>query len=171
MPRPNPPRALLAEPHLAARVAIEREQRGWSYEGLAKRMADVGCPIQSSAIYKIEKGAPKRRITVDELVGFSIAFELTVEELLIAPELRASADAARLLEQWGQLHQQYARNKADRLRLEDDLDKTMERLVTLVSAYPQTAKALRTHLPRLYPEHAKDFWTAFKYSVVDEEQS
>lgn len=83
MPRPNPLRALQSEDNLARRVAYERERRGWSYEGTAKRLTDAGCPIQSSAIFKIEKGEPRRRITVDELVGFARVFELDVEDLLI----------------------------------------------------------------------------------------
>lgn len=87
MPRPNVLRTLHSEAGLARRIAHEREVRGWSYEGLAKRLTDVGCAIQGSAIYKIERGTPRRRITVDELVGFSQVFDIDVPELLLAPEL------------------------------------------------------------------------------------
>ena len=85
MPRPNPGRTLFAEQHLADRIAIEREARGLTYEQLAQRMADVGCPIQPSAIYKIEKAEPRRRITVDELLAFSQVFGATMASLVSDP--------------------------------------------------------------------------------------
>lgn len=87
MPRVNSMRSLANETNLARRIAFEREQRGWSYEGLAKRMAAAGYPIQSTAIFKIERGKPPRRVTVDELVGFAAAFDVTVEEMLVPVEL------------------------------------------------------------------------------------
>ena len=83
MPRPNKSRGVFAEANLAQRVAHERVARTWSPEGLAVRMAGVGCPINVSAIYRIEQADPPRRITVDELVGFSRVFAIPVEELLL----------------------------------------------------------------------------------------
>lgn len=44
-------------------------------------MTDAGCPIQGSAIYKIEKADPPRRITVDELVAFATVFETSAVDL------------------------------------------------------------------------------------------
>ncbi len=86
MPPRNPARALFTEDGLAHRIAYERDQRGWTYEGLAKRMTDAGCAINQSAIYKIEKGKPRRRITVDELVALAKVFDLDVNDLLIPLE-------------------------------------------------------------------------------------
>ena len=83
MPRPNRDRTVLAEENLARRVAFEREARGWTYEGTAKRMTNIGCPIQPTAIYKIEKGEPRRRISVDELVAFAKVFDFEVQEMLM----------------------------------------------------------------------------------------
>lgn len=86
MPRPNPARTLASEQSLATRIAYERGERGMSYAGLAKRMTAVGCAIDQSAIYKIEKGEPRRRVTVDELVALSKVFDLDIGELLVPPE-------------------------------------------------------------------------------------
>lgn len=97
MSRPNPPRNVFAEDHLAARITIEREQRGWTLEGLAKRMTDAGCPLAPSAIYKVEQGQPRRRIVVDELVAFSRVFGIPVEQLLLDPELEADQRVIDLL--------------------------------------------------------------------------
>ncbi len=100
MPRPNAPRSLRSETNLARRIAHEREQRGMTYEGLAKRMTDVGCPIQPSAIFKIEKADPPRRITVDELVGFAEVFAVPVEQLLMPPEVLEAEALTDLFIAW-----------------------------------------------------------------------
>lgn len=98
MPRPNPLRMVQNEANLAERIAYERERRGWTYEGTAKRMTEIGCTIQGSAIYKIEKAEPRRRISVDELVAFAAIFETTVEDLLLPVDAVFSAEAKRILE-------------------------------------------------------------------------
>lgn len=87
MARPNPLRSIEGESNLAKRIAVERRQREWSYEALSRRMSEAGCPINSSAIYKIEKGDPPRKITVDELLAFASVFETTVEDLLTPMEI------------------------------------------------------------------------------------
>lgn len=102
MPRPNQPRSIASEDALARRIGFEREARGWSPQGLAARMTKAGCPIQASAIYKIEKGDPPRRITVDELVAFSRVFALPVDHLLLPPELVVADELAELVIAWDQ---------------------------------------------------------------------
>ena len=82
MPRPNRTRYVGGESSLAERIAFERAARGWSPAGLASRMEQVGCPINTSAIYKLEKADPPRRITVDELIAFARVFDLPPEDLL-----------------------------------------------------------------------------------------
>lgn len=100
MPRPNPPRAIGGERDLARRIGHERESRGMTYEGLAALMTKAGCPIQPSAIYKIEKAEPPRRITVDELVAFAEVFAVPVQNLLLPPELAARDDLVQLIAAW-----------------------------------------------------------------------
>ncbi len=98
MPRPNPPRALGSESELRRRIAYEREQRGWSPAGLASRMTKAGCPIQQSAIWKIENA--DRRITVDEHVALSKVFETSMVDLLVSPEIAADKRARKLAEEY-----------------------------------------------------------------------
>jgi transcriptional regulator with XRE-family HTH domain len=145
VPRPNPPREVFAERHLAARVGKEREQRGWSYEGLAERMALAGCPIQASGIYKIEKADPPRRITVDELVAFSKVFELPVAALLADPELGAPAEAVRLFDLYvSQLrHQQRAHR---------EIAETLDELGAVLDDHPSAVAAFRKRMEQLYPD-------------------
>jgi transcriptional regulator with XRE-family HTH domain len=90
VPRPNQPRSIASEENLARRIAYEREARAWSYAGLAQRMTERGCAIDQSALYKIEKGSPRRRIAVDELVALSDVFSVPINELLAPPELAAN---------------------------------------------------------------------------------
>ena len=98
MSRPNPTRVIEAgERNLAERIERERQRRGLSYEALAKAMTEVGCPIQGSAIYKIEKADPPRRITVDELVAFATVFETSAVDLLTPVDLLDKQRAQELL--------------------------------------------------------------------------
>ncbi len=100
MPPRNPGRSRTREALLAERVAALREENAWSYEGLAKRMTDVGCPIQPSALFKIETETadrPRRRIVVDELVALSKVFNVSVESLVALPGESAAQDAADAL--------------------------------------------------------------------------
>jgi transcriptional regulator with XRE-family HTH domain len=87
MSRPNRPRSIASEANLARRISFEREHREWSYERLAQEMTAAGCPIQGSAIYKIEKGSPPRRVTVDELVALATVLERDINDLLTPMEI------------------------------------------------------------------------------------
>jgi transcriptional regulator with XRE-family HTH domain len=98
VPRVNPHRSLANEENVARRIAHEREARGWSYEGLADRMTRAGYPIHASAIFKIEKGKPARRVTVDEMVGFANVFDIPVGDLLEPMVTVTNREALKLLE-------------------------------------------------------------------------
>lgn len=88
MPRSNSPRSVVGgERNLAVRIERERNRRGLTYDALAKLMTQAGCPIQGSALFKIEKSEPPRRITVDELVALAQVFQTTVEDLLTPLEI------------------------------------------------------------------------------------
>lgn len=73
---------LYSEGNVATRVALEREVRGWSTTELAQRITRAGVPLNQSAIWRIENGDPRRRINLDEALGFSRVFELPLEELM-----------------------------------------------------------------------------------------
>jgi len=135
MPRPNAHRNVLAEDHLAQRVAQEREARGMTYEGLAKRMTDAGCSINQSAIYKIEQGQPRRRITVDELVTFSQVFGLNLDELLLPPAIAVNKDLGERFIAWNEARELAAAAKAE-------ADQRWEAVKALVAEHPESSGAL-----------------------------
>ncbi|CAG7845787.1 hypothetical protein USB125703_02062 [Pseudoclavibacter triregionum] len=97
MARLNKGRTIAAEANLADRIRMEREARSLTNEGLAKLMTDAGCAMQGSAIFKIEKGEPRRRISVDELVAFAAVFETTVEDLLTPVDLLRKERAKKVV--------------------------------------------------------------------------
>jgi len=140
MPRPNKRRQVLAEDHLAERIAMERDARGWTNDGLARRMTDVGCAMTPSAIFKIEKANPRRRIVVDELVAFGRVFGVPIDELLVAPELLLSREATRLAIAWN-----YAAEEAARASEKED------------AAWVDVQTFAREH-----PEAGRDFEGIFK---------
>jgi transcriptional regulator with XRE-family HTH domain len=76
---------------------------------MAARLATAGYAIQHTAIFKIEKGKPPRRVTVDELVGFSKVLDVPVDELLLPMELIKNQRAIALAEELSQTDHELSR--------------------------------------------------------------
>lgn len=72
------------EERLAAKIRELRERDGLTYRQLAERMTTVGCEVSGPTIQKTEKAG--RRVPVDELVGYSRAFDMSLGELLGIPD-------------------------------------------------------------------------------------
>jgi transcriptional regulator with XRE-family HTH domain len=86
MPRKNPPRTVPFESNVAANLGRERERTGITFERLAERMTERGCPIQPSALHKIEKGDPPRRVTVNELMVMADVLGVKAFDLVDDPD-------------------------------------------------------------------------------------
>jgi transcriptional regulator with XRE-family HTH domain len=135
---------VFAEEYLASNVETLRLARGWTYEGLARRMSDIGCPIDQSAIYKIEKGRPRRRITVDELVGFSRVFGRSLEHMIADPALHASEDAIAAAEEWFRVAGKHILVNQEQERERKSLE---DRLVRATAGSPEAREAVMSYLP------------------------
>lgn len=135
MSRPNKRREIFAEVHLAERIAAERDARGWTNDGLAKRMTDAGCPMAASAIFKIEKAQPRRRIVVDELIAFAKVFGLSLEDLLLPPEVARSQELKQLLLEYDEAQ----RALGPVLRASNNAS---NRVFDFVEAHPEMAETL-----------------------------
>ncbi|MFE3329018.1 helix-turn-helix domain-containing protein [Streptomyces sp. NPDC059176] len=85
---------ILREGHAAARIGIERSRRGWSTTSLSDRLNHNGYRINPSAVWRIENG--KRRIHLDEAIGFADLFGIPLAELISPPAL--TSQAAELIE-------------------------------------------------------------------------
>jgi transcriptional regulator with XRE-family HTH domain len=129
MPRPNPPRPLRGEANLAERVAYERQSRGWSTDRLADRMTKAGCPINQSAVWKIENAG--RRITYDEALAFAEVFGIPLDQLSVPPEIMAARTAIQLMQEYLQASAKSGAAAA--------------KLVEHLKDYPQTARAIEEH--------------------------
>lgn len=77
------------EDFLAERIEKLRTKEGWSFADLSQRMAEAGCPIERSSLQKIERGKPRRKITVNELVAFSRVFNVEAPDLMVSPMYNA----------------------------------------------------------------------------------
>ncbi|MHB9759895.1 helix-turn-helix domain-containing protein [Streptomyces sp. BYX5S] len=89
--RPEP------ENHVADRIRTEREVRAWSTAKLAEEMTKAGHPINQSAIWRIESGKPRRRVNLDEALGFCKVFDLPLDELTSPPGRLMNAQVRRLV--------------------------------------------------------------------------
>lgn len=86
VPKPNPPRLPSAEDELALRIKYERMKRRWSTEEVARRMTEAGYPLNQSAIWRIENATPRRKISLDEALGFAKVFGVDLGDLIGPPQ-------------------------------------------------------------------------------------
>lgn len=107
VPAKTPGRIRAEELRLGRRIGFELTRRCWSYETAAAAMGRVGCPMNQSAIHKIVKQKPPRRITVTELAAFAEVFDVPVERLLKPLEAAVSEEAEDLLEELDQRRKAY----------------------------------------------------------------
>lgn len=149
MPRPMKNRDPFGERNVAARVAIERDRRGMTYEGLAKRMADAGCEIHSSALYKIEKGDPPRRITVTELLAFSKVLELPLAELVADPSTYLPRHVYELVDRASRLRLRGHRFAAEGHALLMEADELIQRAREKADGDPKVIKLVEQIVERL----------------------
>ncbi len=149
MPRPNKARQPLGEENLALRIVAERESRGWSYEGLADRMTKAGCPLNASAIYKIEKGSPRRRIVLDEAVAFSRVFGVPLEELVVAPEMLAASVIYEKFKAW-------TRAEADAFSANRHLAERRNDLRTAVAEIPDAQRLVEEFVAQWATSELRD---------------
>jgi len=173
MARPNLGRTLEGESNLARRVEIERRSRGWSYAALAEAMTRAGCTINASAIYKIEKGDPPRKITVDELLALAEVFDVEVEDLLTPVEILRKERAKNLLTELELARHTMARAMADLLRAtaeyellgatDPELQEYAENMAARRTAKEQAQGGIEVELPEgVITVHPKEIYEAIE---------
>lgn len=124
------PHTLWSEDNLAERVRLEREARGWSTGALAERMTKAGYPMNQSAIWRIESGTPRRRINLDEAIGFAEVFATSLEDLLSPPQLAMHSRVKELIQEVRMRQREYLQASraltAARQAFDDYLDRHPE---------------------------------------------
>ncbi|WP_413115761.1 helix-turn-helix domain-containing protein [Streptomyces sp. CY1] len=86
---------LSGEENVAVRIKLEREARGWSTNALSDRLNEAGFEMNPSGVWRIENR--KRRINLDEAIGFAEVFGLDLRNLVGPPKLAAKARAMELI--------------------------------------------------------------------------
>ena len=162
MPRQNLNRSLQSEANVARRITMERERRGWTLEGTAKRMTDIGCTIGHTAIYKIEKGDPPRRISVDELVAFASVFGMGVEELLVPEGVVLDRATVEVFHRWVDARNRYSRASQDERNAIADLRNLLAKQGGTVRTAME--RAMRTWIVSTYP--TADLEEALEYFAL-----
>lgn len=129
---------------LALRVERERTRpdRRWSYERLSQEMGAAGCRISHAALHAIERGTPRRKITVDEYLAFAEVFGVEPAELLL-PEAIATDKAMR---------QALARYQEAADKALAPLERLTAALADLVSAYPDHVEDLSAEIQNAWPK-------------------
>ncbi|MFJ8298367.1 helix-turn-helix domain-containing protein [Streptomyces sp. NPDC094447] len=87
---------LKGEDNAAKRIKVERENRGWSTTTLSERLNEAGYEMNPSAVWRIENG--KRRINLDEAIGFAEVFGVSLSNLVGPPALAAAGRAMELID-------------------------------------------------------------------------
>ncbi|WP_262060956.1 helix-turn-helix transcriptional regulator [Streptomyces sp. STR69] len=111
----------LPEDYVAERVKLEREARGWSTVALAERMAEAGHPVNQAAIWRIESGKPRRRVNLDEALGFCKVFDLDLDELTTPPGQLANPLVRRLVGEYVSRWKEWRALGKDMRRIQDEL--------------------------------------------------
>ncbi|MGW6604876.1 helix-turn-helix domain-containing protein [Streptomyces sp. NPDC055036] len=118
----DPPQGVLlgGEENVAVRIKLEREARGWSTNSLSDRLNEAGFDMNPSAVWRIENR--KRRINVDEAIGFAEVFGVDLRNLVGPPQLAAKARAMELIDAVVDAFRQTQRANAAFLKARDALD-------------------------------------------------
>lgn len=83
------------ESRFVARLEEELAAQGWSDTRLEGAMARVGYPLAAATLWKIRKGNPRRRITLDDAYGIAKALGFdSVDEFVSGKDLRDILQAA-----------------------------------------------------------------------------
>lgn len=111
---------LSGEANVAVRIKLEREARGWSTNALSDRLNEAGFEMNPSAVWRIENG--KRRINLDEAIGFAEVFGIDLRNLVGPPQLAAQARAMELIDEVVDAFRETQRANAAFARARDALD-------------------------------------------------
>ncbi|MER6486566.1 helix-turn-helix transcriptional regulator [Streptomyces virginiae] len=136
---------LYSEGNAAARIGLEREVRGWSTTELAARMTKVGVPMNQTAVWRIENGNPRRKITLDEALGFARVFELPLEELMSPALDGLDLDGRRIVQEAVEAFYE-SRDAQDRLH------HAVVAISEYIEAHPEGSKGIHLQVLRLMGE-------------------
>lgn len=140
---------LEGEENVARRIKMEREARGWSTATLAERLTDAGYPLNQSAVWRIESGEPRRRVNLDEAIGFAKVFDVSLDNLVGPPEIAANAQVKQLMAE-------FAASWEKSVAARKETDQAREALDAYGRAHPNLAELIRAMVNRVVADTAGD---------------
>lgn len=126
MSRDRTQAARVEERNLRRRIEWELADRHWSYQDLVDRLARVGLRTQKSAINKMLKGEPPKRMTANELFALAEVFEMEVTDLAQPLEPFLSAKANKRLNELNRVGADLKRAVAEFERCAGRLERQVE---------------------------------------------
>ncbi|WP_371480705.1 helix-turn-helix domain-containing protein [Kitasatospora sp. NBC_00315] len=147
---------LEGEENVARRIKMEREARGWSTATLAERLTEAGYPLNQSAVWRIESGEPRRRVNLDEAIGFAKVFDISLDNLVGPPEIAANAHVKRLLADFAESWQKSVAARKD-------MDQAREALDAYGRAHPNLEELIRAMITRVVADAAGDDYRSPKF--------
>lgn len=145
---------LSGEDNVAVRIKLEREARGWSTNIVSDRLNEAGFEMNPSAVWRIENR--KRRVNLDEAIGFAQVFGLDLRNFVGPPRLAAQGRAMELIDQVVEAFRDSQRANAAFTQAREALDAYLaqhpdirEEADTMVSN--AIAEAASSHLVQAYP--------------------
>lgn len=110
---------LSGEENAAVRIKLEREKRGWSTTALSDLLNEAGFDMNPSAVWRIENR--KRRINLDEAIGFAEIFGVPLSNFVGPPSLAAMGRAMELIDNVVATYRASFRAGAEATQARDDL--------------------------------------------------
>lgn len=152
----EPPQGVLlsGEENVAIRIKLEREGRGWSTNNLSDRLNEAGYDMNPSAVWRIENR--KRRVNLNEAIGFAQVFGLDLRNFVGPPRLAAQGRAMELIDQVVDAFRESQRANAAFTQARDALDAYLAQHPDLreeaeVMVSNAMAEAASSHLSLAHP--------------------
>lgn len=145
---------LSGEDNVAARIKLEREARGWSTNTVSDQLNEAGFEMNPSAVWRIENR--KRRVNLDEAIGFAQVFGLDLRNFVGPPRLAAQGRAMELIDQVVDAFRASQRANAAFTRARVALDTYLDQHPDIreeadVMVSNAIAEAANSHLAQMYP--------------------
>ncbi|MCX8454681.1 helix-turn-helix domain-containing protein [Paenarthrobacter ureafaciens] len=165
---------------IADRIALLRQRRGWTYKQLSVHMARWGCPMDASSLQKIEKGTPRRKISVNELMVFARVFSISLVDLIETSSKDSETTNLSPSETMtlirgsggGDLEGIWKVFEAAKMHRETilDLQESYERLVTVVQSALDTTDGLRPRMEAFLGTEMERAEQRARYRFGDEDE-
>ncbi|MER6307811.1 MULTISPECIES: helix-turn-helix transcriptional regulator [unclassified Streptomyces] len=148
------------EENAAVRIKLEREARGWGTNALSDRLVEAGFEMNPSAVWRIENR--KRRVNLDEAIGFAEVFGISLESLIGPPKMAQHARAMELVEQIRRAFRETQRANLAFSEARDALDRYLDEHPDI---YEEVDNAVKQAIAEEIADNPDSPWHFMKHGV------